>query len=97
VLANDQPLGAMTDPHFLYSTNAPGDVIPAREPVVVEAQVNAAGQVYDYAIVSGPRDAAVRIRVEGQLLSSVYEPASSFGVPVCGRVVITFAGVSAHG
>jgi hypothetical protein len=98
VLANDQPLGAMTAPHFLYSTNSSGDVVRVRDtPVVVEAQVNDAGRVYDYAIVSGPEDAAIRIRVEDQLLSSVYEPASAFGVPVRGRVVITFAGVSVHG
>jgi hypothetical protein len=96
VLANDQPLGAMTEPHFLYS-NSSADIVSVRgTPVVVEAQVNAAGEVYDYTIVSGPRDAAVRVRVEDQLLNSVYEPASAFGVPVRGRVVITFAGVSAH-
>jgi hypothetical protein len=98
VLANDQPLGAMTSPHFLYSTSASDGVVTARDtPVVVEAQVNAAGRVYDYVIVSGSESAAVRARVEDQLLSSVFEPASAFGVPVRGRVVITFAGVSAHG
>jgi hypothetical protein len=98
VLANDQPLGAMTAPHFLYSINSSGEDVPARgTPVVVEAKVNAAGRVYDYTILSGSRDAAVRVRVEDQLLSSVFEPASAFGAPVRGRVFITFAGVSARG
>jgi hypothetical protein len=98
VLANDEPLGAMTAPHFRYFTYSPGDTVTPRDtPIVVEAQVNARGQVYDYTIVSGSGDAAVRARVEGQLLSSVFEPASAFGVPVRGHVVITFAGISVHG
>ncbi|HEV2619739.1 MAG TPA: zf-HC2 domain-containing protein [Acidobacteriaceae bacterium] len=98
VLANDQPLGAMTEPHFLYSTNYSNDVVTAHQaPVMVEADIDAAGRVYDYTMVSGPEDKAVRIRVEDQLLSSVFEPATAFGVPVRGRVVITFAGVSARG
>jgi hypothetical protein len=98
VLANDEPLGAMTAPHFRYSAYSAGDIVTAQAaPIVVEAEINAAGRVYDYAIVSGSVDAAVRIRVEDQLLSSVFEPASAFGVPVRGRVVVTFAGVSVHG
>ena len=28
---------------------------------------------------------------------SVYEPASVFGAPVRGRVVLTFSGISVHG
>ncbi len=98
VLAHDRPLGAITAPHFLYSiTSSDAMVSPRDIPVVVEAQVNAAGQVYDYSILSGPGDASVRLRVEDQLLNSVFQPASAFGVPVRGHVVMTFAGVSAHG
>jgi hypothetical protein len=98
VLANDEPLGAMTQPHLMYSTSFPGESVMARDiPVVVEAQVDAAGRVYDYAILSGPKDDAVRIRVEDQLLGSVFEPASAFGVPVRGRVIMTFSGISVRG
>jgi hypothetical protein len=98
VMANDEPLGAMTAPHYLYSTVSPGAIVTDHDSViVVEAYVNAQGRVYDYSIVSGPDDPAVHIQVLDQLLTSVYEPASVFGAPVRGRVVLTFSGVSVRG
>src|SRR5271170_3471473 len=98
VMANDEPLGAMTAPHYLYSTVSPGAIISNHDSViVVEAYVNAEGRVYDYNIVSGPEDPAVHSQVVNQLLTSVYEPASVFGAPVRGRVVLTFSGISVHG
>ena len=98
VMANDEPLGAMTSPHYLYSAVNPHAVVTDHDSViVVEAYVNAQGRVYDYNIVSGPDDSAVRNQVLDLLLMSVYEPASVFGAPVRGRVVLTFSGISVHG
>ena len=98
VLANDEPLGALTAPHYLYSTASPGAIVTGRDTtIIVEASVDSRGRVYDYTIVSGPQDDAVRTQVANQLLGSVYQPASAFGVPVRGRVVVTFAGISVHG
>jgi hypothetical protein len=95
VMANDEPLGAMTSPHYLYSTVSPGAIISDHDSViVVEAYINSLGRVYDYNIVSGPEDPAVRSQVADQLLMSVFEPASVFGAPVRGRVVLTFSGIS---
>ncbi len=97
VMANDEPLGAMTSPHYLYSTVSPGAIISDHDSViVVEAYINSLGRVYDYNIVSGPEDPAVRSQVADQLLMSVFEPASVFGAPVRGRVVLTFSGISVH-
>jgi hypothetical protein len=98
VMANDEPLGAMTAPHYLYSVDNPRAIVTDHDSViVVEAYVNAQGRVYDYNIVSGPDDPAVHSQVLDQLLMSVYEPASVFGAPVRGRVVLTFSGISVHG
>jgi hypothetical protein len=98
VLANDEPLGAMTPPHYLYSTVSPGAIVTAHDTaIVVEASVDTAGRVYDYTIVAGPQDEAVRSQIANQLLGSVFQPASAFGVPIRGRVVVTFAGISVHG
>jgi hypothetical protein len=98
VLANDEPLGALTVPHYLYSTVSPEAVItPHDTAVVVEALVDATGRVYDYTIVAGPDDQAVRNQVASQLLDYVFRPASAFGVPIRGRAVVTFAGISVHG
>jgi len=98
VMANDEPLGAITTPHYLYSTVNPQAIVTDHDSViVVEAYVNAQGRVYDYNIVSGPDDPAVHNQIVDQLLMSVYEPASVFGAPVRGRVVLTFSGISVHG
>ncbi len=98
VMANDEPLGAMTAPHYLYSVAGIQPVTTAEDStIIVEALVNARGQVYDYRIVSGPQDAEVRSQVVDRLLASVFQPASVFGVPVRGHVVMAFAGISVRG
>jgi hypothetical protein len=97
VMANDEPLGAITVPHYLYSAVDPRAIVTTRDTmIVVEAYVNSQGRVYDYNIVSGPVEAAVRSQVVDHLLNSVFEPASVFGAPVRGRVVLTFSGISVH-
>jgi anti-sigma factor RsiW len=98
VLANDEPLGALTAPHLLYSTASPEAILTENDTaVIVEASVDTHGRVYDYTIVAGPQDQGVRTQVANQLLGSVFQPASAFGVPVRSRVVLTFAGISVHG
>jgi hypothetical protein len=98
VMANDEPLGAMTAPHYLYSAAMPRAIVTNTDTaIIVEASVNDQGRVYDYKIVSGPEDSTVQAQVVDQLLLSVFEPARVFGAPVRGRVVLTFSGISVHG
>jgi anti-sigma factor RsiW len=98
VMANDEPLGAMTAPHYLYSATIPQAIVTDRDSaIVVEAYVNTEGRVYDYNIVSGPENAAVQTQIVNQLLLSVFEPARVFGSPVRSRVVVTFSGISVRG
>jgi hypothetical protein len=98
VMANDEPLAGMTAPHYLYSPVGPRAIVTDHDSViVVEAYVNSEGRVYDYQIVSGPDDPAVHDQIVDQLMMSVYKPASVFGTPVRGRVVLTFSGISVHG
>lgn len=98
VMANDVPLGAMTSPHYLYSSVEPRAIqTQCDATIVVEASINNRGQVYDYRIVSGPEDPRVQRQVVDQLLMSVFEPASVFGAPVRGRVILTFSGISVRG
>ena len=96
VMANDEPLmGSLSTPRYLYSAVMPRPIVTERDTViVVEAMVNESGRVYDYNIVSGPEDEAVRRQVVDQLTLSVFEPARAFGTPVRGRVVMTFSGIS---
>lgn len=95
VMANDGVGGGMTAPRYLYSAITPGTIITTQGSViVVEAYVNEQGRVYDYNIVAGQVDQAVRTQIVDQLLLSVFQPASVFGAPVRGRVVMTFSGIS---
>ena len=87
-----------TAPRLLYlSSAASDDISAASTPVVVEAYVNGAGQVYDYRIVSGPTDQATRSQIENMLLFSVFEPARIFGQPVRGLAVLSFSGIAVRG
>ncbi len=98
VLANDEPLGAITASHYLYSIGSPGAILTGHDTaIIVDAKIDSTGLVYDYNIISGPQDAAVRAQVANQLLGYVFQPASVFGLPVRSRVVLTFSGISVRG
>lgn len=98
VEAHDEPLGAVTSPHFRYSTIGPDMVVtPHDSPIVVEVSIDTSGRVYDYNIVEGPQDEATRKQVVNQLLNSVFQPASAFGVPIRGRLVVTYSGILVRG
>jgi anti-sigma factor RsiW len=95
----DEPLGNATAPRLLYPAVGAGrnEIGDGSGPVVVEAYINGAGQMYDYRIVSGPSDAATRSQIENMLLTSRFEPARFFGQPVRGLAVLSFSGVSVRG
>jgi len=64
---------------------------------MVDAKVDAQGKVYDFDVIEGPRDAQTRLRIENNLLGSVFKPATVFGVPVPGHAMMTYTAVSAIG
>ena len=98
VQANDDGLAHLIAPHYLYSQVPPQAIQTGREvPILVDAKVDTRGRVYDYTIVAGPSDPEVRMRVAQNLLSSLFRPATVFGVPVDGHVMLTYTGVSVRG
>lgn len=98
VFASDDNMAHLVQPRYLYSQVLPMPVETRHDvPVIVEAKVDARGRVYDYSIIAGPTDAQTQVQVERNLLSSVFQPATLFGVPVRGHVVVTYAGVSVRG
>jgi len=98
VQANDDAMAHLVAPRYLYS-EVPPDPITTRHdvPIIVEALVDSKGRVYDYAILAGPDDPEVKVRVENNLLGSIFKPATVFGMPVPGHVVMTYTGVSVRG
>lgn len=98
VHANDEALGAVTAPHYLYSEVPPQPIEFGREvPVLIEAKIDDQGRVYDYTILSGPTDQSIERRVQANLLASRFQPATVFGQPVSGQVVMTYTGVAVKG
>jgi anti-sigma factor RsiW len=97
VQASDDAMSHLVAPHYLYSQVPPQTIVtPHDAPIVVEALVDSHGRVYDYSILEGPKDPQVTVRVENNLLSSIFQPATVFGVPVRGHVVLTYTGISVH-
>lgn len=98
VMANDEPLGAMTAPRYSYSLVPALPIVTGQDTtLVVQAKINADGLVYDYTVLSGPQDAETMAQVRHQLVLQVYTPARVFNSPVSGEVLVTFAGVQVHG
>lgn len=98
VLANDDNMAHLIAPRYLYSQVPPRPLETGHDvPVLVQVKVDERGRVYDYTIVAGPADERVRTRVEENLLASVFRPASVFGVPVSGEVIMTYSGISVRG
>lgn len=98
VLAHDEPLGAVTMPHYLYTAAQDQPVVtPGDTTIIVEADVNAEGRVYDWNVVAGTLDDRTRAAIRDELMLQVYEPATMFGEPVRGRVLVTFSGIMVHG
>jgi hypothetical protein len=98
VQANDDGLAHLIAPHYLYSEVPPMAVETGRDvPVLIDAKVDTRGRVYDYTIIDGPSDHVVRMQLEQNLLTSVFKPATVFGVPVDGHVMLTYTGVSVRG
>lgn len=63
--------------------------------IVVEAFIDGAGSVYDFRVVSLPPQypagfPSLKTELANSLLTSRFEPATSFGLPVRGKVLISF-------
>ena len=99
VQANDERMAHLKAPKFLYSQTAPEPITESGRygAVLVDAKVDAQGKVYDFDVIQGPTDPGTQLRIEANLLGSVFQPATVFGVPVPGHVMMTYTAVSVHG
>jgi hypothetical protein len=66
--------------------------------LVVEAYVGPDGRVQDYRILSAPDNAqAILPELKNMLIFTTFHPATSFGQPTAGRVVLSFSKVQVKG
>jgi len=71
---------------------------PSADGLLVDATLNAQGEVMTYRILSGPNDAAAQRELDQVLLFSRFRPLVSFGLPLSGgHVVLSFNQVRVRG
>ncbi len=98
VQAHDVPLAGFSAPRYLYSIAGEQPVGgTSDQPLVVEADIDSSGRVYDYRILSGMLDARSDAALRQRMLTGVFEPGEVFGEAVRGHVVLTFADIVVHG
>ena len=96
--ANDVAINLYTPPvlaasPFVYSMGA-GNA----DSVLVEAYVDANGRVQDYRILSAPEDAGEFLsELKNILIFTVFRPATRFGQPTTGRVILSFSKINVKG
>jgi hypothetical protein len=104
VVPNDLPLN-LVQPASLVSVAPfplPGidstDGTPNSGALLLEATLNAEGEVVFYRILAGPSDKVVKRQIDQVLLFSRFRPQLSFGRPTDGgRVLLNFSEVRVHG
>ena len=66
--------------------------------LVVEAYVGPDGRIQDYRILSAPEDAqAILPALKNMLIFTSFRPATTFGQPTAGRVILSFSKVQVKG
>jgi hypothetical protein len=104
VVPNDLPLN-LVQPASLVSVApfplpgiAGADGAPNAGALLLEATLNAEGEVVFYKILAGPSDKAVTRQIDQVLMFSRFRPQLSFGRPTDGgRVLLNFSEVRVHG
>ena len=94
---NDVPTGLYTPPKLAAAPFSDAFVISADTPVIIEASVDSKGRLQDYRIISGQDTTEVRKQLDRSLIFTIFEPATSFGQPAPGRVVLSFANINVKG
>ncbi len=104
VVPNDLPLN-LVQPASLVSVAqfplpgiAGADGAPNSGALLLEATLNAEGEVVFYKILAGPSDKVVTRQIDQVLMFSRFRPQLSFGRPTDGgRVLLNFSEVRVHG
>lgn len=96
VSADDVPTILYTPPR-LESSSYPESELNLDSPILIETSVDANGKVQNYRIISGRDDEQIREQLNRALLFTIFAPAQSFGRPVPGKAVISFAHINVGG
>jgi Putative zinc-finger len=90
--ANDVPIMAYVAPAFKASAFALQQGVISEDSVIVEADIDEAGRVEDFRILSSPEDVQQWLpQVKNALIFTEFQPATAMGRPAPGRVVLAFS------
>jgi hypothetical protein len=96
-LNNDVPTMLYTPPELAMAPFGLSNSISS-DSLVLEAYVDAKGRVQDYRVLSSPDDTPiVDQQIKNMLIFTIFHPATSFGRPTPGRVVLSFSHVNVRG
>ena len=76
---------------------APMNLDAGAQPLVLVTYVNAEGRVTSYRIISGQQSPGLIQRLDQMMYYSIFEPATSFGQPTSGQVVLSFRTITVRG
>ena len=91
----DVPLDLVTPPRVQVLPPMTFDT--GAQPLVLVTYVNAQGRVTNYRILSGQRSPGLMQRLDRMMFGSLFEPATSFGQPTSGQVVLSFRTITVRG
>jgi len=96
-LNNDVPTMLYTPPELTMAPFGVSNSISS-DSLVLEAYVDANGRVQDYRVLSAPDEAGiVDQQIKNMLIFAIFRPATSFGRPTSGKVVLSFSHVNVKG
>ena len=93
--APDVPVEIVTPPRV--RTLAPLDFNTGDQPLVLVTHIDADGRVLDYQVLSGNQTPELRNRLDRLMYFSVFHPATMFGRPTNGRMVLSLQGITVRG
>jgi len=95
--ANDVPTKLYTPPEM---TSAPFGLeigTTNGDAILVEAVIDSRGRVQDYRVLHAPGQNELSPEMKNALIFTRFRPATSFGLPTSGRVVISFSNINVGG
>lgn len=93
--APDVPVQLVTPPRV--EVLWPLDYNTGDQPVVVVTHIDAGGRVTDYQLLSGQRSPELVYRLNRMMCYSLFRPATMFGKPTNGRVVLSLRRITVRG
>ncbi len=91
----DVPLQIVTPPRI--QELAPLNFDTGTSALVLVTYVNARGEVTSYRVLSGPHSPKLMEHLDRMMYYSTFQPATSFGIPTSGRLVLSLRRITVRG